>query len=84
MHVFEFLPSGLALLDGEANSASNKNPIGTESRVAFEFNEATISVAIPCVPVCLLVRWWWWWLLSLAGCSRLWGWGRWRCVIGVV
>ena len=56
LHVFEFLPSGLALLDGEANSASNKNPIGTESRIAFEFNEATISVAIPCVPVCLLVR----------------------------
>ena len=76
LHVFEFLPSGLALLDGEANSSSYKNPVGTKSRVAFEFNEATISVAIPCVPVCLLVRWWWWWLLALAGCSRLWGWGR--------
>ena len=35
LHVFEFLPSGLALLDGEANSPSNKNPIGTESRVAL-------------------------------------------------
>ena len=76
LQVLELFPAGLALLDGEANSASNKHPIGTESRIAFEFNEATIGVAIPCVPVCLLVRWWWWRLLSLAGCSRLWGWGR--------
>ena len=78
LQVFEFLPAGLALLDGETNSASNKHPIGTESRITFEFNKAAISVAVPCVPVCLLVGWWWWWwwLLSLAGCSRLWGWGR--------
>ena len=27
LHVFEFLPSGLALLDGETNSASNRNPV---------------------------------------------------------
>ena len=26
LQVFEFLPAGLALLDGEANSASNKHP----------------------------------------------------------
>ena len=56
MKVLELFPAGLALLDGEANAASNKHPIGTESRIAFEFNEATIGVAIPCVPVCLLVR----------------------------
>ena len=56
LHVFEFLPSGLALLDGETHSASNRNPVGTESRVPFEFNQAAISVAVPCVPVCLLVR----------------------------
>ena len=57
LHVFEFLPSGLALLDGETNSASNRNPVGTESRVSFELNQATISVAVPSIPVCLLVQW---------------------------
>ena len=40
LHVLEFLPSGLALLDGEAHSASNRNPVGTESGVPFEFNQA--------------------------------------------
>ena len=74
LHVLEFLPLGLTLLDGEAHSASNRNPVGTESGVPFEFNQAAISVAVPCVPVCLLVQWWWQWLLSLACCSRLWGW----------
>ena len=28
LHVFEFLPSGLALLDGEANSSSYKTQLG--------------------------------------------------------
>ena len=44
LHVFEFLPSGLALLDGETHSASNRNPVGTESRVPFEFNQAAITM----------------------------------------
>ena len=30
--------SGLTLLDGEANSSSDKNPIWTESGIAFEFH----------------------------------------------
>ena len=58
LQVFQFFPSGLTLLDGEANSSSDKNPIGAESGIAFEFQEATIGVAIPCVPICLLVEWW--------------------------
>ena len=30
LHVFEFLPSGLALLNGEAHSASHSGPVGTK------------------------------------------------------
>ena len=81
LHVFEFLPSGLALLDGEAHSASDSGPVGTKSGVFFEFNQAAVGVAVPSIPVRLLIQWWWGWLLPLACCGGFWIWG---CCWGVV
>ena len=71
LHVFEFLPSGLALCNGEPNSAGDSSPVGTKFWIFFEFDQATISVAVPSVPICVLVRCWWWWL-TLACCGGLW------------
>ena len=44
----------------------------TKFWVFFEFDQATISVAVPSVPIGVLVQWWWGWLLPLACCGGLW------------
>ena len=70
LHVFEFLPSGLALLNGEAHSASHSGPVGTKFWVFFEFDQATVSVAVPSIPIRLSVQWWWGWLLVVGVSSE--------------
>ena len=72
LHVFEFLPSGLALLNGETHSAGHSGPVGAKFSVFFEFDQATVSVAVPSVPISLSVQRLWGWLLPLACCGGLW------------
>ena len=55
----KFLPSGLTLFNGEANSASNVVPVGTEAAVGFELDELEISFTIPIVPVGIGIQWRW-------------------------
>ena len=58
--------------NGETHSAGHSSPVGTKFWVFFEFDQATISVAVPSVPIGVLVQWWWGWLLPLACCGGLW------------
>ena len=81
LQVFQLFPSSLALFDGISNPSGNKDPIGSELGVAFELDEATVSVPIPGVPVRLWVEWRWWGLFALASWPELWWRGRRRCII---